>query len=291
MGLHGDQDIISRRQCVDGKHTQGRAAVQQDHVISVPDAVQIFPEYRFPAHGIDQCDFQAREFNVGREKVNPFLMVDDTCARKYGFVHDKKFQQSSEGGFNLVRVLIPQAGGQGPLGIHVYQEDLLAHPGKAHPQADRCEGFSDAAFLIADSCYRCHFCAPSSSRKFVVKVQPCFLAPSRRPRFRAVFRWKKNKDKPPTRCTARVCPICLYYAIRAYVRYPVPGSGDGRGDALAAAGPRQPVDHDGQIRPRPGRPQAGQRWKAGRTIRRGKENACRKEKGRALKRFAAGLNG
>ena len=133
MGLHRHKYIVSRRQCVDGKHTQGRAAVQQNHVILIPDAVQIFPEYSFPAHGIYQSDLQAGQFNVGGEKVDPFLMVDDASAWRYGLVHNKKFQQSCEGGFNLVRVLIPQAGSQGPLRIHVHQENLFAHPGEAHP--------------------------------------------------------------------------------------------------------------------------------------------------------------
>ena len=44
MRLHGNQHLIRSGQGVNGQHTQGGAAVQQDHIVLVPDAVQIVPQ-------------------------------------------------------------------------------------------------------------------------------------------------------------------------------------------------------------------------------------------------------
>ena len=67
-----------------------------------------------------------------------------------------------------------------------------------------------------------------------------------------------------------------------HVCHQIIGAGDGRGDALPAAGSHQSVDHDGQVRPRPGRPQAGQRRKAGRALYRGEETALPKKRAGTL---------
>lgn len=77
---HGNRDFICRCKRIDGQHIEGWAAVQQDHIVLIPDAVQIFPQDRFAAHGVHQCDLQAGQFNVGLKQVNPLRMVDNALA-------------------------------------------------------------------------------------------------------------------------------------------------------------------------------------------------------------------
>ena len=80
VSLHGDQYLVGGSQGIDGQHTQRRAAVQQDHVVLVPDNVHILPQDGLPAHGVHQRDLQARQLDVGGEKVHTLLVVDDARA-------------------------------------------------------------------------------------------------------------------------------------------------------------------------------------------------------------------
>ena len=56
-----------------------------------------------------------------------------------------------------------------------------------------------------------------ASKKFVLNVQPCFFTPLLPPILEAIFNGKRIRTNRSTRCTARVYPICPYYAIRAHV--------------------------------------------------------------------------
>ena len=42
MRLHGNQHLIRSGQGIDGQHTQGGAAVQQNHIVLFADTVQVF---------------------------------------------------------------------------------------------------------------------------------------------------------------------------------------------------------------------------------------------------------
>ena len=77
MRLCGNDHFIRSSQGIDGQHTQGRAAVQQNHIVAVTDAVQIVPQDRLPAHGIYQRDLQARQLDVSGEKVNALRMMNN----------------------------------------------------------------------------------------------------------------------------------------------------------------------------------------------------------------------
>ena len=77
VSLRRDKDLASGGQCVDGQHTQGGAAVQENDVILFLDATQALPQDGLPAHGVYQGDLHAGEFNICGEQVNPLQMVED----------------------------------------------------------------------------------------------------------------------------------------------------------------------------------------------------------------------
>ena len=78
-------------------------------------------------------------------------MADDTLAGDQGLVRDDAAHHGGKGFLNLIRVLVSQAGSQGPLRVDISQQDTFAHPGKTDAQADCRNGLADAAFLVADS--------------------------------------------------------------------------------------------------------------------------------------------
>ena len=90
MRLHGNLYHIRRCQSVDGQHPQGRTAFQQDHIILLPDAAQVFTQDRFTTHGVHQRNFQARQFNIGGQQVYALCLMDAPHSRKYGLVRDDK---------------------------------------------------------------------------------------------------------------------------------------------------------------------------------------------------------
>ena len=60
MRLHGNHYFVSSGQGIDGQHTQGWAAVQQNHIVLFADTVQVFAQDCLAAHGVHQRDLQAR---------------------------------------------------------------------------------------------------------------------------------------------------------------------------------------------------------------------------------------
>lgn len=57
------------------------------------------------------------------------------------------------------------------------------------------------------------------------------------PVFAGKINGKRIEANRPTRCTARVYPICLYYAIMAYICNVVPEERRGREDPVQYPGP------------------------------------------------------
>ena len=91
--LHRDQHTVRCYQGIDGDHSQRRHTINQDIIISGFYPVQVQAKHLLPAHNIYKGSFQSGKFDVGRNKVNPFLMVDNPLSRLHilvidNFLHD-----------------------------------------------------------------------------------------------------------------------------------------------------------------------------------------------------------
>ena len=64
LRLDGDDQAIGSGQGVDGEHTQGGLAVQQDVGVLFPNRVQILPQDGLAAHGVHQRHLHAGELDV-----------------------------------------------------------------------------------------------------------------------------------------------------------------------------------------------------------------------------------
>ncbi len=148
MRLCGNDHFIRSSQGIDGQHTQGRAAVQQNHIVAVTDAVQIVPQDRLPAHGIYQRDLQARQLDVSGEKVNALRMMNNALVGGLRLIRNDTPQDFSHRILHLVRTLIAQAGGQRTLGIYISQENAFTLTRKTNSQIDRRYGFAYTGSMV-----------------------------------------------------------------------------------------------------------------------------------------------
>ena len=111
LRLHGDDDSVSSGQCVDGQHTEGRLAVDEDMAVLVPDRVQILPQNGLAAHSIDQSDLHGRQFDIGKHEINPFRMMENAFAAAHGLICQNQFHGVGNRKRQLIRFGISQADG------------------------------------------------------------------------------------------------------------------------------------------------------------------------------------
>ena len=98
LRLHRDNHAVRRSQGVDGQHTEGRHTVDERVVIAICYCGQILPQYRFPAHGVDQRDLQCRQLDIGGDKVDAGQMMQDALTGGDGLLRDDFLHQGGERG-------------------------------------------------------------------------------------------------------------------------------------------------------------------------------------------------
>lgn len=77
--LRRDNHAVSRRQRIDGYHSQARHTVDQHKVVIPFDLIHIGFQDTLTTQGIDQPYLQTGQLNVGRDKVNAFLSASIRC--------------------------------------------------------------------------------------------------------------------------------------------------------------------------------------------------------------------
>ena len=86
LRLHRNQCRVCRRQCIDSEHPQRGSAVQQNIIVLAFGTVQHLFEHLFPVHAVDKGNFHSCQLNVGRDKVNTLIMVQDALTGLDGLV-------------------------------------------------------------------------------------------------------------------------------------------------------------------------------------------------------------
>ncbi|GFH93770.1 hypothetical protein IMSAGC003_00298 [Lachnospiraceae bacterium] len=151
LGLHRYDYFVCRRKCIDRQHTERRGAVQDNHIVCATDCLKVLAQDRLPAHGVHQRNFKPRKLNVCGEKVNTFLMVEDSPAFRQGRIRDNRAQHCSQSDLHLVRMLIAKACRHGTLCIHVYQKDFFSLTGQSDAKTYGTHGLRASAFLITQA--------------------------------------------------------------------------------------------------------------------------------------------
>ena len=98
LRLHGDNHAVRRSQGVDGQHTEGRHTVDERVIVAVCHGGQILPQHRFPAHGVDQRDLQCRQLDIGGNKMDAGLVMQNALTGGDGLLRDDLFHQGGERG-------------------------------------------------------------------------------------------------------------------------------------------------------------------------------------------------
>ena len=75
-------DLIRRRKRIDSQHTKRRHTIQNDRIIFPTHRIQVLSQDCLPAHGVDQGNLHAGQFNVCREQVNTLRMVENPASRR-----------------------------------------------------------------------------------------------------------------------------------------------------------------------------------------------------------------
>ena len=98
LRLNRNDHAVLRSQGVDGQHTQRRHTVDERVIVAVCHRRQVLPQHRFTAHGVDQRDLQCRQLDIGGDKVDAGLVVQDTLTRGDGLLRDDLLHQGGERG-------------------------------------------------------------------------------------------------------------------------------------------------------------------------------------------------
>ena len=151
MGLRRDNHAVSRRQRIDGYHSQTRHTVDQHKVVIPFDLIHIGFQDTLTTQGIDQPYLQTRQLNVGRDKVNAFLVMDNPLRDINCFIVDDVLHHGGEGKGQVVRTVISQRHCKVCLRIGVDEQHLFPLLCQSHAQIDRCGGLADTAFLVCQS--------------------------------------------------------------------------------------------------------------------------------------------
>ena len=118
------------------------------------DRMDICPQHAFPAHGVDEPNFHARQVDVSREQVYAFAMVQNTVAVRHGRVVDHILHDVCQRDGQLIRLRIAEGEGQRALCICVDEQHPLVLPGKSDAEIGGGRGFAHAALLVR---HRDHF--------------------------------------------------------------------------------------------------------------------------------------
>ena len=106
--LRRDNHAVSRRQRIDGYHSQARHTVDQHKVVIPFNLIHIGFQDTLTTQGIDQPYFQTRQLNVGRDKVNAFLVMDNPLRGIDRLIVDDVLHHGGESKGQVVRAVISQ---------------------------------------------------------------------------------------------------------------------------------------------------------------------------------------
>ena len=145
------EHIVRCGQGIDDQHTESGTAIQQNIIIIIFDCVNVLPQYRFPAHGIDQTDFHRRQTPVSGNKVESLMMLydlwmiaaADTC---YDIAHNIAQCQRQ-----IIRLSQPQHFRKVSLGIYIHKQNLFAVCGQTCAEIKYRGTFTHTALLVGNS--------------------------------------------------------------------------------------------------------------------------------------------
>ena len=112
------------------------------------DRIDICPQHAFPAHGVDQLDFHAGQFNVCREQVNALTVMQNTAAVRNGSIVDHIPHDVCQRDGQLIRLRVAEGEGQRALRICVNEQHPLVLLGKPDAEVGCGRGFAHAALLV-----------------------------------------------------------------------------------------------------------------------------------------------
>ena len=118
------------------------------------DCMDICPQHAFPAHGVDQPELHAGQFNVRREQVNALTVMQNTAAVRDGGIVDHILHDVCQRDGQLIRLRIAEGEGQRALCICVDEQHPLVLPGKSDAEIGGGRGLAHAALLVR---HRDHF--------------------------------------------------------------------------------------------------------------------------------------
>ena len=118
------------------------------------DRIDICPQHAFPAHGVDQPNLHAGQFNIRREQVNTLTVVQNTAAVRNGGIVDHILHDVRQCNGQLIRFRVAEGEGQRALRVCVNEQHPLVLLGKPDAEVSGGRGFAHAALLVR---HRDHF--------------------------------------------------------------------------------------------------------------------------------------
>ncbi|EJX03980.1 hypothetical protein EVA_07913 [gut metagenome] len=149
--LDRNQYIISRSQGIYCQHSERRHTIQQNKIIILFDGIQILPENGFSAHCIDERDLQPGQFDIGRNIIHTFRMMQNTFSGSNRFICNNLAHQIGKSGREFIRKRISHTDRKGCLRICVYQKNFLALHSQSNTQVLTGRCLACATFLVYDS--------------------------------------------------------------------------------------------------------------------------------------------
>ena len=155
--LHGNENAVRCRKCVDREHPQRRHTVDEDVIIVTLYGVQILFKNLFARHGIHQRNLQTGQLDIRGHEVYPLRMMQNALFRGHWFVHELLSHDGCKRNGQLVRAGKSKAQRQRTLRVCVHQQDPLASLRQTDTEicARRC--LAHAAFLVGNGDCMCHF--------------------------------------------------------------------------------------------------------------------------------------
>ena len=111
LRLNRNQYAVRSGQRIDREHAKRRHAVNKNIVVVAPDAVQILPQHRFPAHGVHQSHLHAGKLDVCRHEGYALVMAQDSPVVIERPVHEDAAHHVRERGLQRIGLMNPKADG------------------------------------------------------------------------------------------------------------------------------------------------------------------------------------